>query len=71
MRALVIAAVVVATACASAPRNPVLDSYPAGIVGHTTVLYYDVHGRSFDELRADMRRLGPKVADSSFVGETR
>lgn len=48
-----------------------LDSYPAGIIGHTTVMYYDVHGRTFDELRADMRRLGPKVADSSFVGETR
>ena len=60
-----------ATGCASAPRNPVLDSYPAGIIGHTTVLYYDVHGRTLAELRADMRRLGPKVADSSFVGETR
>ena len=67
--ALVAAAFI--AACASAPHNPVLDSYPAGIVGHTSVLYYDVHGRTLDELRADMRRLGPKVADSSFVGETR
>jgi predicted secreted Zn-dependent protease len=58
-------------ACASAPRNPVLDSYPAGVIGRTTVIYYDVHGRTFAEVRADMRRLGPKVADSSFVGETR
>ena len=71
MRALTAAAVLGAIGCASAPHNPVLDTYPAGIVGHTTVLYYDVHGRTFDELRADMRRLGPKVADSSFVGETR
>jgi predicted secreted Zn-dependent protease len=62
---------ILSAGCASAPRNPVLDTYPAGIVGHTTVLYYDVHGRTFDELRADMRKLGPKVADSSFVGETR
>ncbi len=65
------AGVFAAAACASAPRNPVLDSYPAGIIGHTTVIYYEVHGRTFDEVRADMRRLGPKVADSSFVGETR
>ena len=65
------AGVILVAGCASAPRNPVLDSYPAGIIGHTTVMYYDVHGRSFDEVRADMRRLGPKVADSSFVGETR
>lgn len=34
-------------------------------------MYYDVHGRTLAEVRADMRRLGPKVADSSFVGETR
>jgi predicted secreted Zn-dependent protease len=41
------------------------------VIGHTSVNYYDVHGRTFAELRADMRRSGPKVADSSFVGETR
>jgi len=57
--------------CASAPRNKALDSYPAGVIGRTSVIYYDVHGRTFAELRADMRRLGPKIADSSFVGETR
>jgi predicted secreted Zn-dependent protease len=57
--------------CASAPRNKALDSYPAGIIGRTSVIYYDVHGRTYAELRADMHRLGPKVADSSFVGETR
>jgi predicted secreted Zn-dependent protease len=34
-------------------------------------MYYDVHGRTVAELRADMRRVGPKIADSSFVGETR
>src|SRR5215207_3857675 len=58
-------------ACASAKRNPVLDQYPAGISGHTSVFYYDVHGRSVTELRADMRRLGPKLDGTSFVGETR
>ena len=58
-------------ACASSARNPVLDAYPAGVIGRTTVTYYDVHGRTFAEVRADMHRLGPKVADSSFVGETR
>lgn len=34
-------------------------------------MYYDVHGRTVAELRADMRRAGPKINDSSFVGETR
>ena len=28
-------------------------------------------GRTFDELRADMRRLGPKIDGTSFVGEAR
>lgn len=60
-----------ATACASAPRNPALDKYPAGVEGRTTVSYYDVHGRTLGELRADMRRLGPKLNGGSFVGETR
>jgi predicted secreted Zn-dependent protease len=58
-------------ACASAPRNPVLDKYPAGVEGRTSVSYYDVHGRSYAELHADMRRLGPKNNGTSFVGETR
>jgi len=58
-------------ACASTPRNPVLDKYPAGVTGRTTVMYYDVHGRTFEEVRADMQRLGPKVDGTSFVGETR
>jgi predicted secreted Zn-dependent protease len=68
---LTIACAVVVAACASTPRNPVLDKYPPGVSGRTTVLYYDVHGRTFEELRADMRRLGPKVDGSSYVGETR
>lgn len=59
------------TACATTPRNPVLDKYPVGVSGRTTVNYYDVHGSTLAELRADMRRLGPKVNGSSFVGETR
>jgi predicted secreted Zn-dependent protease len=58
-------------ACASAPRNPVLDRYPAGVEGRTDVSYYDVHGRTYAELHADMRRLGPKIDGGSFVGETR
>lgn len=70
-RTVVAAAAFLSAACASTPRNPVLDKYPAGVMGRTSVFYYDVHGRSFDELRADMRLLGPKVAGSSFVGETR
>jgi len=40
-------------------------------MGRTSVFYYDVQGHTFDELRADMRRLGPKLDGSSFVGETR
>ena len=60
-----------AAGCASAPHNPVLDTYPAGVAGWTTVIYYDVHGRTARELHADMRRLGPKVDGTSFVGETR
>lgn len=60
-----------ALACASAPRNPVLDKYPAGIDGRTTVLYYDVRGSTYAELRADMRAKGPKLDGTSFVGETR
>lgn len=70
-RLLPIVSTVLLAACASAPRNPVLDKYPAGVTGRTTVLYYDVHGRTFEELRTDMHRLGPKIDGSSFVGETR
>jgi len=58
-------------ACATAKRNPVLDKYPAGVNGRTSVFYYDVHGSTIAELRTDMRRLGPKVEGTSFVGETR
>ena len=58
-------------ACASTKRNPVLDKYPVGVNGHTSLSYYDVHGTTVAELRADMRRLGPKVEGTSFVGETR
>lgn len=59
------------TSCATTPRNPVLDKYPAGVEGRTSVVYYDVHGRTYAELHAEMRRLGPKNNGSSFVGETR
>ena len=71
MRSLVAIAVLLSAACASAKRNPVLDKYPAGISGRTSVFYYDVHGRTGAELRADMRKLGPKLDGTTFVGETR
>ena len=58
-------------ACKSAPRNPVLDKYPPGVAGSTSVFYYDVQGRTFDELRADMRSKGPKIDGRTFVGEAR
>ncbi len=60
-----------AASCASTPRNPVLDNYPAGVEGRASVSYYDVHGRTYSELHADMRRLGPRIYGSSYVGETR
>ena len=65
------AAALLTSACAGAARNPVLDQYPPGVIGHTTVVYYDVHGSTFVELRTDMRARGPKVNGASFVGETR
>ena len=58
-------------ACASTKRNPVLDKYPIGVNGRTSVFYYDIHGSTIAELRADMRKLGPKIEGASFVGETR
>ena len=70
-RCLLVACTVLLAACASALRNPVLDKYPAGVTGRTTVSYYDIHGRTFEEVRADMHRLGPKVDGTTFVGETR
>jgi predicted secreted Zn-dependent protease len=70
MRSLVASAALLA-ACASAKRNPVLDKYPPGVIGRTSVFYYDIHGRTIAELRADMRKLGPKLDGTSFVGETR
>jgi predicted secreted Zn-dependent protease len=57
--------------CASSPRNGAFDTYPASVTGHTTIVYYDVQGRTFDELSSGMHRLGPRVAGTSVVGETR
>ena len=65
-----VACAVLAAACASAPHSPVLDEYPRGVTGRTTVVYYDIHGRTVEELRADMERLGPKIDGDSYVGET-
>src|SRR4051812_41621183 len=70
LRAATLAIAVLTTACAT-PRNAIFDQYPSGIAGHTSVTYYDVHGATLLELRADMRRSGPKISDSSFVAETR
>jgi predicted secreted Zn-dependent protease len=64
-------AAVLLAACASAKRNPVLDKYPPGVSGLTSVFYYDVHGSTVAELHADMRKLGPKIDGASFVGEAR
>ena len=75
LRSLAIAVAMTAAlfvgACASSPGNPVLDKYPPGVNGRTSVFYYDIEGRTFDELRADMRRKGPKIDGNSFVGEAR
>ena len=62
---------VVAAACASNPHNRVFDEFPASVNGHTDVIYYDVQGATFDELRRALRADGPKVDGRSFVGETR
>jgi hypothetical protein len=40
-RALLTACVAL-SACATTPRNPVLDKYPVGVSGRTTVDHYDV-----------------------------
>src|SRR4051812_12210278 len=62
---------IVVAGCSTATHNPVFDSYPASVSGHTTVIYYDVQGTTFRELAISMRREGPRVAGSSYVGETR
>jgi predicted secreted Zn-dependent protease len=71
MKSFVATVALLSAACASAKRNPVLDKYPTGISGRTSVFYYDAHGRTAAELRADMGKLGPKLDGTTFVGETR
>ena len=71
MRSTAVTALFLAAACVGGSRNPVLDSYPAGVTGNTTVVYYELHGSTLAELRADLRRLGPQVDGRTFVGETR
>jgi predicted secreted Zn-dependent protease len=72
MRSTAATVLVLATGCVSGgSRNPILDSYPAGVTGNTTVIYYEVHGSTLDALRADLRRFGPQVDGRTFVGETR
>ena len=68
---VIAASSIISAGCASAHRNPVLDKFPAGISGHTSVLYYDVTGNTVEEIRADMRRLGPKVGGGSYFAEAR
>jgi predicted secreted Zn-dependent protease len=70
-RSVVAAMALLSISCGSAKRNPVLDSYPASVSGSTSVLYYDVQGRTLGELHADMRKKGPKIDGNNFVGETR
>ena len=64
--------IILLTACATTHlENPALDAWPAGVSGETEVVYYDVHGRTAAELRADMRRLGPKSENGTiWSGET-
>ena len=64
--------IILLTACATThPANPTLYSWPAGVSGETEVVYYDVHGRTAAELRADMRRVGPKSESGTiYAGET-
>ena len=73
LSATVLAFVLAACASSSAgtPHVAEMDKYPPGVNGRTTIDYYDVQGRTLAELRADMRRKGPRISDSSFVGETR
>ena len=64
----VVLLLLVGTGCATKhPENPALDAFPAGIVGSTDVVYYDVHGRTARELVDDMRRLGPQ--NGRYFGE--
>ena len=69
-RCLPIWLAVLSAACASAPHSRALDEYPRGVSGRTPVVYYDIHGRTIEELPADMERLGPKIDGASYVGET-
>ena len=43
--------------CATTPRNKAFNKYPAGVNGHTTLIYYDIQGRTLEDLTRDMRRL--------------
>jgi predicted secreted Zn-dependent protease len=53
------------------PENPALDVFPPGVVGSTEVASYDIHGRTAQELVAEMRKLGPKTAAGGvYFGET-
>jgi predicted secreted Zn-dependent protease len=70
-KSLLAAIIAFLTACASAPRNPAFDRFPAGITGHTTLVYYDVHGSTFSEVAADMRAKGAKLLGGNYVGEAR
>lgn len=65
------ASTIIAAACATVHRNPALDKFPAGVSGHTSVVYYDVTGNTVEEIRADMRRLGPKVQGGTYFAEAR
>jgi predicted secreted Zn-dependent protease len=62
--------VLLAGCAAKHPENPALDAFPPGIAGSTDITYYDVHGRTAQELVAQLRTLGPKTLTGAYWAET-
>ena len=58
-------------ACATShPDAPELDTFPPGVTGITAVSYYDVHGRTAQEILADMARQARSNQATGFFAET-
>jgi predicted secreted Zn-dependent protease len=51
-------------------ENPAVEVSVPGLNGSTNISYYDIHGRTAQELVMEMRQLGPKSAAGAFFGET-
>lgn len=66
-----VAALLTSPGCAGTPRKAAFDKYLSTGPGRQTIVYYDVHGRTYDELASDIRRIAPTVSDTSYVTETR